>query len=149
MGVAGGVGGGVFEGLLGEWSLEREIPGRGRMKGRARFTLLDGETALYEESGELRLEGGQSLHSRQSYVYEKTEDGFAVRFADTRKLFHVMRFAVSGDDLVAEASHTCLNDLYLSGYTVRRDGSFEVRHQVRGPQKDYRIRTTYCRSLAR
>lgn len=142
------VAGGVFEGLIGEWSLEREIPGRGRMKGRAWFTLLDAKTALYEESGELCLEGGQTLHSRQSYVYEKTEEGFAVRFADTRELFHVMRFVASGDDLVAEASHVCLNDLYLSGYTVRADGSFEVRHQVRGPQKDYLIRTVYRRSLA-
>ncbi len=137
--------GGVFEGLLGEWGLEREIPGRGRMKGRARFALLDGETALYEESGELCLEGGQTLHSRQSYVYEKRDDGFAVLFADTRELFHVMRFAASGNDLVAEASHLCLNDLYLSGYTVRADGSFEVWHQVHGPQKDYVIRTLYRR----
>jgi Family of unknown function (DUF6314) len=136
---------GVFEELLGEWSLEREIPGRGSMKGRARFTLLDGETALYEESGELCLEGGQTLHSRQSYVYEKRDDGFAVRFADTRELFHVMRFVASGDDLVAEASHVCLNDLYLSGYTVRADGSFDVWHHVRGPQKDYSIRTMYRR----
>ena len=139
---------GVFEGLLGEWSLEREIPGRGRMKGCARFTLLDAETALYEESGELCLEGGQTLHSRQSYVYEKREDGFAVRFADTREIFHVMRFLASGDDLVAVARHVCVNDLYLSGYTVRADGSFEVRHQVRGPQKDYVIRTLYQRSQA-
>lgn len=135
----------MFEGLLGEWSLERDIPARGRMKGRARFTLLDAETALYEESGELCLEGGQTFHSRQSYVYEKREDGFAVRFADTRELFHVMRFTASGDDLVAEARHLCVNDLYLSGYTVRADGSFEVRHQVRGPQKDYVIRTVYRR----
>ena len=137
----------MFEGLLGEWSLQREIPGRGSMTGRARFTLLDGETALYEESGELCLEGGQTLHSRQSYVYEKTEEGFAVRFADTRELFHVMQFVESGDDLVAEASHVCLNDLYLSGYTVRSDGSFEVRHQVRGPQKDYVIRALYRRGF--
>ena len=138
----------MFEWLLGEWSLEREIPGRGSMKGRARFTLLDAETALYEESGELCLDGGQTLHSRQSYVYEKGEDGFAVRFADTRELFHVMRFVASGDDLVAEARHLCVNDLYLSGYTVRPDGSFEVRNQVRGPQKNYVIRTLYQRSQA-
>ena len=138
----------MFEGLLGEWNLERQIPGRGSMKGRARFTLLDAGSALYEESGELCLEGGQTLHSRQSYVYEKRQDGFAVRFADTRKLFHVMRFVASGDDLVAEARHLCVNDLYVSGYTVRADGSFEVRHQVRGPQKDYVIRTLYQRSQA-
>ena len=138
----------MFEGLLGDWSLEREIPGRGRMKGRARFTLLDAETALYEESGELCLEGGQTLHSRQSYVYEKRQDGFAVRFADTRELFHVMRFLASGDDLVCAASHLCMNDLYLSAYTVHSDGNFEVRHEVRGPQKDYVIRTWYQRSLA-
>ena len=138
----------MFEGLLGEWSLEREIPGRGSMKGRARFTLLDAGSALYEESGELCLEGGQTLHSRQSYVYEKRQDGFAVRFADTRELFHVMRFVASGDGLVAEARHLCVNDLYVSGYTVRADGSFEVRHQVRGPQKDYVIRTLYQRSQA-
>jgi Family of unknown function (DUF6314) len=137
--------GGVFERLLGEWGFEREIPGRARMKGQARFTLLDEETALYEESGELRLEGGQRLQGRKSYVYEKRDDGFAVRFADTRKLFHAVRFMMSGDDLVAEASHVCLNDLYVSAYTVRPDGSFEVRHEVRGPQKDYVIQTLYRR----
>lgn len=139
---------GIFERLLGEWSFEREVRGRARMSGDASFSLIDGETAIYEEDGEVRLEDGQTVHGKQSYVYEKKDGGFAVLFRDTRKLFHVVTFwGEEGAELTGGASHLCKEDLYVSRYTIRPEGRFEVCHLVYGPHKDYSIRTVYRRRL--
>jgi len=103
---------------------------------------------MYYEDGELRLDDGQTLHSRQRYVYEKSEGGFAVFFYDTQELFHLATFEAGEDgELRADASHLCKDDRYVTQYTIRSDGSFEVRHLVNGPRKDYSIRTVYWRSL--
>jgi hypothetical protein len=136
----------IFEGLLGEWSFEREIPGQALMTGDASFTLVDGETALYEEAGEIRLEAGQRLHAKQSYVYKKNDGGFAVLFRDTRELFHEVAFGVGeGAELTGEARHLCRQDHYVSRYTIGSDGGFEISHRVLGRRKDYSIRTVYRR----
>ena len=134
---------GIFEGLLGEWSFVREIPGQALMSGDASFTLVDGETALYEEAGEVTLEDGQRLHAKQSYSYKKTEGGFAVLFSETGELFHEVVFG--GAELTGEARHLCRQDDYVSRYTVGVDGGFEINHRVVGPRKDYSIRTVYRR----
>ncbi|WP_158944900.1 DUF6314 family protein [Granulicella sp. S190] len=135
----------VFDGLLGEWGFEREIPGQGRMSGTASFTALEDGSVLYREAGELRLEDGQALQSRQSYLYERGDCGFAVRFHDTRELFQVVRFEVEGEEMAGGAEHLCKDDRYVSAYRIYADGSFEIRHRVSGPKKDYAIRTVYWR----
>jgi hypothetical protein len=137
---------GVFEGLLGEWSFERKITGQALMTGDASFTVVDGETALYEEAGEVTLGDGQRFHAKQSYIYKKRQDGFAVLFRETQALFHEVTFGAGvGAELTGEASHLCRQDYYVSHYTIGPDGGFEVRHRVYGPRKDYSIRTVYRR----
>jgi hypothetical protein len=132
--------------LIGEWSFEREVPGQARMSGTASFTRMDETTVVYREAGELQLEYGQRLQSRQSYLYEKTDDGFVVRFRDTGEIFHRVRLAADGSGAVSgSAEHLCKDDRYESQYWIDGDGSFEIRHRVRGPKKDYSIRTVYRR----
>jgi len=139
---------GVFEGLLGQWSFVRKISGQVLMTGDASFTVVDGETALYEEAGEITLGNGQRLHAKQSYIYKKREGGFAVLFRETQDLFHEVAFGVGqGVELRGEASHLCRQDHYVSHYTISPDGGFEVSHRVYGPRKDYSIRTVYRRRV--
>ena len=139
---------GIFEGLLGQWRFEREIPGRAVMSGEACFTLVDEGTAVYEEAGEVRLEDGQRLHAKQSYVYRRVEGGFAVLFRETGELFQEVVFGVgAGGELRGEARHLCRADEYVSRYAFGLDGGFEVRHRVIGPRKDYSIRTVYRRRV--
>jgi hypothetical protein len=144
--MAGADGGGMFERLLGRWSFVREISGQGAMTGTATFEGVDANCAVYRESGELRLNGGERLRAQQRYVYAKEEDGFTVYFHDTGELFQRVLFtAGEGDGSKGSASHLCKADVYDSEYCLRGDGSFLVRHAVRGPRKDYVIRTVYRR----
>ncbi len=110
------------------------------------FDGMDDGRVAYRESGELLLECGQSLRAEQRYVYETMEDGFAVSFHTTGELFQRVVFAAcAGDGWKGSASHSCKADVYDSEYVFRRDGMFVVRHEVRGPKKDYVIRTEYRR----
>jgi hypothetical protein len=139
--------GAVFGWLVGEWSFVREVPGQANMTGRATVSLVDESTALYEEWAEVRLVDGGILRGEQRYLYRKSEAGFAVLFADTRKLFHELRFHVDPDGcLRASAKHQCGDDVYVSEYRMGVDGSFTVSHAVRGPKKDYVIDTMYRRA---
>lgn len=142
-----GAGGWASGRLLGIWSFEREISGYGGMSGVATFEPIDGDRSLYEESGELRLDDGQRLHAERRYVYEWLDKGFAVYFHDTGELFHRVTFADCGEgEWRASANHLCKADSYISEYLFGVDGTFEVRHEVRGPKKDYMILTVYRRN---
>jgi hypothetical protein len=142
-------GGGMLERLLGRWSLVREISGHGSMTGVATFEGVDANCALYRESGELRLKGGETLRAEQRYVYAQVEGGFTVHFHDTGELFQCVAFtAGEGDGWKGSASHRCKADVYDSEYCFGGDGTFLVRHAVRGPRKDYVIRTVYRRDEA-
>ncbi|NYF81156.1 DUF6314 family protein [Granulicella arctica] len=138
--------GAVFGWLVGEWSFVREIPGQASMTGRATVSPMDMSTALYEEWAEVRLAGGEILHGEQRYLYRKREAGLAVLFAETLALFHELEFHVEVDGcLRAVARHACSDDVYMSEYRIGEDESFAVRHEVRGPRKDYVIHTQYRR----
>jgi hypothetical protein len=136
----------ALERLLGEWRLERTISGQGQMSGTASFQSAENRRVLYRESGELLLESGTRLHGEQRYFYERTDGGFAVYFHGTGELFEQVILAVdAAGDWIGRAEHLCVADVYASEYLFRVDGTFEVRHQVRGPRKDYTIRTVYVR----
>ncbi len=132
--------------LLGQWRLQREIPGQGSMTGLAVFEAAGDSKLLYRESGELRLETGALLRGAQSYFYEAIPTGFEVRFQDTGELFEqVTLIAVEGDSWVGHAQHLCAADTYISEYRFHANGTWQVQHTVTGPRKDYIIRTTYTR----
>ncbi len=132
--------------LVGEWSFERTIRGQGCMTGVAVVEPVGDGRMNYRESGELRLEDGQRLRGEQRYVYERLDQGFAVRFHGTGELFHRVMFRWGEGGLwKASAEHTCKADVYVSEYVFRGDGTFSVEHVVRGPRKDYVIATCYRR----
>lgn len=115
------------------------------MSGAASFAEMGDGIALYSERGELRLTNGTVLRAGQRYLYERVEDGFAVLFCETGREFQRVRPEIGeGVDWVGFGEHLCGADLYVTEYRFG-DGSFVVRHTVRGPRKDYVIRTLYGR----
>jgi Family of unknown function (DUF6314) len=139
----------VFDLLLGSWNFVREVPQQASMTGRATISLIEDETALYHERTRIALVNGQILNGRQHYLYRRSEwpiNGFDVLFYDTRKLFHSLEFSPGENrELLAKASHLCSADLYLSEYKLDGAAKFSVRHTVRGPRKDYVVKTIYSR----
>ncbi|WP_222130004.1 DUF6314 family protein [Bordetella genomosp. 13] len=128
----------VFGRLAGAWTFERGISNQASMTGQARFLPGQGDHLRYEESGTLVLPTGQAIQAHRSYLYFALEHGFSVWFDEAEpRLFHEVRLAADGDVLRGAATHPCGADQYDTVYEFRPDGSFMIRHDVKGPRKDY------------
>ena len=137
----------VFDRLAGEWSLRRNIEGQATMSGVASFTPLQTADMLkYREEGRIRLADGKEFDGHREYVFERAPNGFVVHFAETPpRLFHTIAIVRDGDTLAGSATHLCTPDTYDSSYRFLPDGSFTIRHVVRGPRKDYLSDTVFSR----
>jgi hypothetical protein len=128
----------AFEGL---WRVERVIHDRtggpeGRFAGEARFTPVAGGLA-YREDGELRL-GAAVFRATREYRWVFGEGTVEVFFSDGR-FFHAF-----GPD-ATEAEHLCGADLYRVAYDFGRWPVWEAVWEVRGPRKDYLMRSVHRR----
>jgi len=136
----------VFDGLAGAWDLERTIEGQASMSGVAVFTPLETGMLKYREEGRIRLADGKEFDGHREYFFERTPGGFAVHFAGSpTRLFHAIGIVRDGDVLAGSATHLCTPDTYDSGYRFLPDGSFTIRHAVRGPRKHYLSATVFTR----
>jgi hypothetical protein len=88
----------------------------------------------------LRFRGHRGAASR-SLIYRGRPDGTAdVLFADGRDFYHLDPRSGGW-----QAEHPCAADHYAVIGRVLDRGSFEEHWRVRGPAKDYEIRTTLVR----
>jgi uncharacterized protein DUF6314 len=86
------------------------------------------------------------LDAERRYIFEETENVFAVLFAETPpRLFHPIALEWIGRTLVGNGTHLCGDDHYDSRYEFHTDGTFTIRHAVTGPRKHYAVTTRYSR----
>jgi len=141
----------VFEGLAGTWSIDRSIEPGGHFEGRATF-LTDGPDRLfYEECGDLILANGTRSEASRRYLYEWAGDRIVVRFDDgpnRGNIFLRLVLRPVSDapwPIEAQDCHLCGDDVYDAVYRFLDPDRFEFTCRVRGPRKDYAIRTTFDR----
>lgn len=130
-------------GLAGEWTVARRIEdartgGTARLQGTARFTV-DADGLVYDETGTLTLDSGQSFAASRRYLWRFGGDMIRVLFDDGR-LFHLLDPARPEDEQV----HLCGPDTYRGHYTVAAD-HWTTTWRVSGPRKDQVNRITYHR----
>ncbi len=132
--------------LEGRWKLDRQISDHrrgetGRLVGEARF-VADGEGLVYREEGQLTL-GDHSGPAEQAYRYDfPAVHRAAVHFADGR-FFHDLDLS-SGSWV---CHHDCDPDRYEGEFTVLGADDWRVIWEVKGPRKDLRLDSTYCRTV--
>ena len=137
----------VFAWLLGSWCFSRAIAGQATMQGCAWVVRIDSGAAIYRERVAVELAEGTRLTSSQAYRFHALPLGFQMCFAETGALFQELRFVIKpAGVLVARAEHLCRDDLYKSIWRIMPQGRFEVRHEVRGPRKQYLIESVYWRA---
>lgn len=128
----------------GAWVLERRImhenqPGA-EFRGSARF-LPDGDGLMYEEKGLIKIEGHRPVSAQREYLWRPGEDGkIEVLFEDGRP-FHVIDF----NDPIA--SHWCDPDTYEVAYQFSQWPDWIATWKVNGPNKAYRMVSTYRRPV--
>jgi hypothetical protein len=119
---------------------------------------------LYLENGEFKADNGFNFEAKRTYVhrYAESSDTLSVWFTKPDQktvdyFFHSLQFitpsiedAKSGNaPWKANSSHLCIEDLYdveyefyFKGATLRK---WSMEYTVRGPAKDYTIRSVYTR----
>ncbi|KAK0280140.1 hypothetical protein LTR35_008291 [Friedmanniomyces endolithicus] len=156
--------------------IESEDPAySGTLQGQAsfhpRFPTADksGRVAdlefVYVESGEFTSSSsGLTMLARRRYVYRYSEadDQLSVWFVKPENdlevdyLFHDLTFvppaeARKAGACIAKADHLCVDDMYWTQYTLPVEAivlrRFEIKHTVKGPQKDYVATTQFTRPL--
>ncbi|KAH8665248.1 hypothetical protein BGZ60DRAFT_411052 [Tricladium varicosporioides] len=165
----------AFRAMQGDWKLERTITSRiasypsGTLSGKAEFRPraptevgVDMEY-LYLENGEFNASNGFSFSAKRSYAhrYTSSTDTLSVWFTKTDHktidyLFHELEFIVPSTPSTsverpwkAKSSHLCIEDLYDVAYEFWFQGTtlkeWCLEYSVRGPAKDYTIRSVYRR----
>lgn len=127
----------------GRWALHREVseargPG-GMFEGEAEFAP-DGAGLRYVERGVLHLPGRPAMKAERVYLFRAAGQGIAVLFDDERP-FHAIALGTARP----KAAHWCDPDQYDVGYDFTAWPVWTARWQVRGPRKDYVMRSRYTR----
>jgi hypothetical protein len=140
----------VFAQLAGEWELRRTMSGAGSMSGRAVFTPLRPGVLHYREDGRLELASGHVGEAYREYYYLLEHDHIHVTFADAppgeRTFLRLRPLPVAGcAGSQAHDTHYCGRDVYTGTYDFESAGRLVVTIAVRGPEKDYVIRTVLTR----
>ena len=165
----------TFRGMQGNWKIHRRLQSvvvdfpTGTFTGTASFhprRPTDPEydfEYLYIEKGTLVTEQGPSMEAHRRYVYRYREDRdrISVWFVkqDGRTvdyLYHELDFQIPEKikerkeaSWVAKGDHLCEKDFYSSVSGFEFNGvalsKFTVKHEVKGPRKDYTSDTRYER----
>lgn len=127
--------------FAGDWQMARSVDDRrgppARFTGTARFRP-DAQGLRVTEEGVMSVDNTQYSASRV-FLWRARDDGIVVLFSDGRP-FHQFRPA----GLVA-AAHWCDPDQYDVTYDFTRWPVWTSEWRVRGPRKDYVMRSTYRR----
>ncbi|MEO0830046.1 MAG: DUF6314 family protein [Pseudomonadota bacterium] len=129
----------------GAWTLMRRIEDRQQgqvstLAGSATFAN-DGFGLTYREEGALSVDGQPPLSASRTYLWRRGE-GLSVKVLfEDGSAFH----AISLGRTMPEATHICAPDLYYVTYDFNRWPSWSSDWRVRGPKKDYRMRSDYVR----
>ncbi|WP_375690996.1 DUF6314 family protein [Pseudooceanicola sp. LIPI14-2-Ac024] len=128
----------------GSWRFSRRVENAtgpdAVMEGTARFTP-DGAGLTLHESGEMRLDGQGAFQAERRYLWRAGPGRIVVLFDDGRP-FHDF----DPDEVAPRAEHACDPDHYRVAYDFARWPDWQAVWQVRGPRKDYVMRTLYRRS---
>ena len=136
---------GYFQSLVGKWTVARTISDGSAFKGDAVFERKTGKQLLLTESGTLELATGASVFATRAWVWHLVSGMVLdINYDETPlRPYHHLKIEPEGAGLwQAAASHLCGDDTYDGHYTFS-DGRIVVDHTVRGPKKDYSMRTVY------
>jgi len=117
---------------------------------------------VYVESGTFTSASGMEMRAARRYVYRYSEanDELSVWFVkpdndlEVDYLFHNLTFVPPAEarevgSCVAKADHLCVDDMYWTQYKLPLKGIalhvFEIKHTVKGPNKEYVATTQFSR----
>lgn len=139
-----------FSTLNGTWEFARVIHGSANAtaQGTAVFTPHHDTEYLYREEGDLILPHGVRNPFFRHYVYRLSENYMDVIYGDGPQQGEAYQSYVMNDDgtqILPLSTHLCSADCYRGMYTIINENAFSLTTSVKGPHKNYTIKTDYVR----
>lgn len=135
----------LFNRLHGQWELEREVAGIGKFYGVCVFAAESPRRLVCEERGAWDMgEGG--LEASRSYIYEfdRERRRIIIFYNDPHRkgeVLHELDFIRDGAVLWSAHCHVCGEDRYDLRIMVEDGGRIFMDYVVKGPKKDYQMKT--------
>lgn len=131
-----------LEDFAGRWRIGRRIDDRlgavtGRFEGVAEFRPVP-QGLAYREEGRMWLGAAPGVLAVRDYLWREEGGRIVIDHADGRP-FHAF------DPAEPEARHWCDPDDYRVRYDFSRWPEWRAEWTVRGPRKDYTMRSSYRR----
>lgn len=131
--------------FIGSWRIERVIEDA-LSNSTAQFTgdahIGDcGVDWTYSEIGKLILDGSPQMTAERSYIWRPDATGFDIFFNDER-FFHRLELGTN-----PQAAHWCDPDQYDVRYDFSDWPNWSCVWNVRGPKKNYRMKSAYFLSV--
>ena len=78
------------------------------------------------------------LTAKRKYFFNANENNLEIYFFETPKiLFQGIELKIRGENIIGKATHHCEDDFYNSKYVFKANGTFQIKHKVVGPKKNY------------
>lgn len=135
-----------FDSLTGSWLLEREISTGEKLRGKAVFEVISDTAFLLCEEGELKLQNGLTIPAIKSWYWHLLEPAILNITYDEAGLedYHRVSLKLNDYTRLGCAEHLCGGDVYLGDYRFSPN-HFEISHTIKGPNKNYSVRSFYSK----
>lgn len=125
------------------WKITRVISSGGKAEGEVVFSPLSKNIWLYKENGTLSVAGYTNEFFR-SYIYEFRGKKIVIFYNDPHRkgdVLHELELTDEDGVISAQHCHVCGNDTYHLTFTMQERGNICMDYVVKGPQKDYQMKT--------
>lgn len=136
-----------FQSLEGIWRLERDYSDGSQFAGEAVFTILRSDVLLLSEKGRFLRPDGAAFTAGRDWQWCLAGPAlFEICYCEASGggLYHRLALQPEGADLVGEAEHLCEKDRYFGHYRFSPN-RIDVHQKVRGPKKNYELKSTHTR----
>ena len=136
----------TFKSLSGLWNLKRDISTGETLIGKAVFESISDTAFLLHEEGQLVLMNQTQIPASRNWYWNLSDENTLEITYDEARLeeYHLVNLISSESGWHGEAQHLCGSDLYCGEYSFKENG-FEIIQTVKGPKKDYMVRSFYSK----
>lgn len=135
-----------FKSLEGSWKLKREISTGETLDGKAVFEAISNTAFFMREEGQLILMNQTQIPASRNWYWHLSDENTLEISYDAARLeeYHLVNLISSQSGWHGEAQHLCGFDLYSGEYSFYENG-FEIIQTVKGPKKNYTVRSSYSK----
>ncbi len=146
----------IFQSLLGNWTLVRDLGLMGQFKGDVTFHLTEPENSQilrYREEGVLERGDGKRFDGYREYdfVLHKDPPGIELLFRDPLSFgnrYVLLQFGEDASDVLCDRDiHPCGDDFYHHYMIWHDENHFETKIKITGPKKDHLLRSVYKKAV--